>query len=133
MARSARGVGAYVLRAFVRARLERRRPPRPDEHLLTFEQLEAFGFLTRHLSEQVTALSELDLDAHLEAEVDDSLDGRFLALAVGCQLNVDVVRTDVRVAQAGDRTDEGHDELACGVLVQIARLPVLLDPPGVDH
>lgn len=43
------------------------------------------------------------------------------------------MRPDVGVAQAVDGPDEAHHELVLGALVDIARLPGLLDPAVVEH
>src|SRR5436190_22838 len=53
-----------------------RRLARTHEEDLTREQLEQLGLVRRQLRDDPLALAERQLDAHLEAEVDDALDER---------------------------------------------------------
>ena len=50
----------------------------------------------------------------------------------GIDHDVDVVRADVVAVELVDRADEAHDELVRGLLVQLARRALLLDPALVE-
>src|SRR6185503_9093645 len=98
------------------------------EDALPFEQLEAFGFPLRQLRLETSAFGERQLDPDLESKVDDLLDGRLFVPRIRLELNLEIVGPDVGLPEARDRADEGHHELGRAVLVEVARLPVLLDP-----
>ena len=87
-------------------------------------QLELGGLVARELRGQRLAAVELELDAHLEAEVHDARDlGLERAVArLGLQ-DPQVVRADERVAEPRDRAEEAHDERVRRPLVEVARRP----------
>ena len=74
-----------------------------------------------------------ELDADLEAEVDDALDERLDAAAVGLGEDLDVVGAQEGVAEAVDGADERHHELVARALVELVRRAGLLDPAFVHH
>ncbi len=97
-------------------------------------QLELLGLVARHLRPEVAPVLEHELDAHLEAEVDDALDRAGRRLPVRLDPQLEVVRAHERLAEAVHRADEAHHELVRRVLVEVARAADLLDPAMVhDH
>src|SRR5207247_1695763 len=73
-------------------------------------ELERRRFLARDLGREAGAVVADELDAHLEAEVDEPLDHRLLRRPVRVGAQLEVVRPDERVAHAVDRPDEAHHE-----------------------
>ena len=97
-------------------------------------ELELLGGLARDLGRDERAVGEQELDAHLEAEVDDALDHRLAVVVAGLEREVDVVRTHELVADGRHRADEAHHELVRRVVVDLARIARLLDARVVhDH
>ena len=78
-------------------------------------ELELLRALAGDLGPDLAAVVQLQLDADLEAEVDDPLDQRLGPGAVGLGEDLDVVRAHEGVAEAVDRADEGHHELVGGL------------------
>src|SRR2546421_12615368 len=74
-----------------------------------------------------------ELGPNLEAEMNDALDHRFRGLALRLEGEADVARPHERVSDLVHRTDEAHDELVGGRVVELARRSDLLDSTLVDH
>src|SRR5207248_836178 len=101
---------------------------------LTAVELEPLGLVARQLHGQRLAVLAHEVDAHLEAEVDDPLDHRLARRTVRLEHELEVVRADERVAEPVGLADERHDELVRGPLVEVDRPRDLLDAAAVhDH
>src|SRR4029450_6356667 len=74
-------------------------PAGPDVDNLPTLQFELLRLLLRQLRQQVLAVVPDELDAHLEAEVDDALDHRLRAARVRLEQQLDVVRPNEGVAE----------------------------------
>ena len=106
---------------------------RPDVDARALLEAELLDLAARHLRPEVRPVRRDELDAHLEAEVDDALDVASRVVPFAVERDLDVVRPDERVAEAVDRADEAHHELVRRVLVEVARPADLLDPALVHH
>src|SRR5688572_13345223 len=112
-----------------RARLsEDLRVPGANTHSRTLGELEPLGLLARDLRPELLSVREPELDAHLEAEVDDAFDKRCVAFA-----ELDVVWAHERPAELVHLADERHHELVRRVVVELPRSAHLLDLPVAHH
>ncbi len=116
-------------------RRARRRPARaradPDD--LALLQLELLARVARDLRPELLSVGADELDAHLEAEMDDPLDHRLVRTVGRLEQQVEIVRAHPAVADPVHGPDEAHHELRRGVLVELARAADLLDPAAVHH
>src|SRR5439155_6806188 len=123
---------SFSATSFGRARTLLRRedalPSGPHVHDLTLAQLELLARVARYLRPQLGTVVADELDAHLEAEVDDPLDHRLVGGAVRLEHQLEVVRAHPAGADAIRGADAAHGELCRGVLVQLPRRPARLDP-----
>ena len=71
---------------------------------------------------------ELELDAHLEAEVHDARHRRLPRAVLRGERDRDVVRAHQLLADLADRAEEAHHELVRRPVVELARAADLLDP-----
>jgi hypothetical protein len=76
---------------------------------------------------------ERELDAHLEAQVDDPLHARLARAVVRLVRDRDVVRAHELVVDPAHRAEEAHHERVRGLVVELARPADLLDPAVVHH
>src|SRR4029078_5346203 len=102
-------------------------PHRADVDDLPRLQLQPFDLLAGQLRGKRLAVVADQLDAYLEAEMNEAVHHRLLRGAVGLEQELDVVWADERVTQAVDRADERHHELVGGMVVELARRCRLLD------
>ena len=84
-------------------------------------ELEPLHLVAGELNGERLAVLADELDAYLEAEVNHPLDHRLARRPVRLERQLDVVRSHERAVHPVRLPDEGHDELVCRTLVQLAR------------
>ncbi len=96
-------------------------------------EVELLGLHARELREHRLAVGQLQLDAHLEAEVADPRRPAPRGRRGRRGSDRDVVRAHERAVEARDRPEEAHHEAVRGPVVELARAADLLDPGVVHH
>src|SRR5215213_1144237 len=93
----------------------------PDVDRFPGFEVQLPGVFAGHLGPESAPVLQGQVDPDLEPEVDEVVDDGLGGRAVGVELDLDVVRTDVGIAQAVHGPDKAHDELVCRLFVKVLR------------